>query len=140
MIAAPQNSHLTAPDHPGLHCHTCGYNLRGLDHANRCPECGHEIRLTLEALAARPQWIRTVSRGALFIAAAIALDSAALALTFAGWRVMPLRPMTHLLAPSLPLMHLLATLIAAAGAWFFFTPDPTTHRKQFTSTLGRVLS
>ena len=33
-----------------IHCHKCGYNLRGLRMDGECPECGFEIRETITAL------------------------------------------------------------------------------------------
>jgi hypothetical protein len=33
----------TGPVNEGLACIGCGYNLRGLSHEGRCPECGRAV-------------------------------------------------------------------------------------------------
>ncbi len=48
-------------------CRRCGYNLRGLSDAGRCPECNAPVVLSLlseqEYAVFDPAWINTVARG-----------------------------------------------------------------------------
>jgi hypothetical protein len=60
-----------------LPCLQCGYNLRGLDPASRCPECGADItRSTRGDLLrfANPDWLRRVKLGADLMLATILLS------------------------------------------------------------------
>ena len=49
-------------------CLRCGYDLRGLDPASHCPECGLSVSFTLNPpaalCAAPPEWVRTLAIGA----------------------------------------------------------------------------
>jgi len=47
-----------------LRCVACGYNLRELPVANRCPECGMEIAQTIEAVSAADPELRSNLRRA----------------------------------------------------------------------------
>lgn len=51
-------------------CLNCGYNLRTLPAAGRCPKCGQPVGASLrEALLrfAEPQWVRRLARGLLLV-------------------------------------------------------------------------
>ena len=48
-------------------CLSCGYNLRGLSSAGKCPECGTIINASLRGDLLKnsdPAWVRRISRGA----------------------------------------------------------------------------
>src|SRR5688500_20183649 len=57
-----------APEGPignDLPCRKCGYNLRGLTPAMRCPECGTAVGYSLQGDLLRfcdPGWVDTLSR------------------------------------------------------------------------------
>ncbi|UCG33507.1 MAG: hypothetical protein JSU68_02515, partial [Phycisphaerales bacterium] len=60
-----------------LACLQCGYNLRGLDPAGRCPECGVGIALSTRGdllRFANPDWLRRVKLGADLMLATILLS------------------------------------------------------------------
>jgi hypothetical protein len=60
-----------------LPCLQCGYNLRGLDPAGRCPECGADIALSTRGdllRFANPDWLRRVKLGADLMLATILLS------------------------------------------------------------------
>jgi len=65
-------------------CYRCGYDLRGIEDDQPCPECGllaqRSRRTTDELHDTRPRWLRSISRGANLILAAIVF---AFAWTFA---------------------------------------------------------
>lgn len=61
-VASPQPARITDPHT----CIDCGYNLRGLDPAGVCPECGADIHRSLQQRLLRhenPQWLGRVARG-----------------------------------------------------------------------------
>src|SRR5947207_5733226 len=85
MTSAPAMVELDIP------CERCGYDLRGLDPAGNCPECGEEVgaslrrwehaqRNTPDILECDPRWIRSVAEGAAIAVLAFAI---AVALAFA---------------------------------------------------------
>jgi hypothetical protein len=56
-----------------LTCAVCDYNLRGLDAAQRCPECGNEISLSLRSDRlefADPIWLARMSAGVVLLTVA----------------------------------------------------------------------
>lgn len=49
-----------------IHCRQCGYNLRGLTEAHRCPECGAAVGLSTRGNLLRfaePGWVERIARG-----------------------------------------------------------------------------
>ena len=75
-----------APEGPignDLPCRKCGYNLRGLTPAMRCPECGTAVGYSLQGDLLRfcdPGWVDTLSRGTSLIVWGIVTYIAALIL------------------------------------------------------------
>lgn len=60
-----------------LACLQCGYNLRGLDPAGRCPECGADIAVSTRGdllRFANPDWLHRVKLGADLMLATILLS------------------------------------------------------------------
>lgn len=55
-MTPPEKNDQTSPDLPRgtvrvtVHCLNCGYNLKGIDAAGRCPECGAPVQPTLQAV------------------------------------------------------------------------------------------
>ncbi|MHC4946822.1 MAG: hypothetical protein ACYTG1_00975 [Planctomycetota bacterium] len=43
---------------PNLRCAGCGYNLRGLEPASACPECGEAVEQAIETWVNTPVWTR----------------------------------------------------------------------------------
>jgi hypothetical protein len=55
-------------------CITCGYDLRGLSVYGYCPECGTDVRRSLQGdqlSAAEPAWLRRIVRGQRLVATAM---------------------------------------------------------------------
>lgn len=80
----------TAP--PLDECYRCGYDLRGINDDQPCPECGllaqRSRRQTDELHNTRPGWLRTLSRGIWLILLALALPCIVLILIEAfRWEV-----------------------------------------------------
>ncbi|MCH7870087.1 MAG: hypothetical protein IID33_00140 [Planctomycetes bacterium] len=51
----------------GVSCKRCGYNLRGLPHSGKCPECGLRVELSLcgdRLRYADAEWLGRIERGA----------------------------------------------------------------------------
>ena len=68
-------------------CRPCGYNLRGLDPSQDCPECGEPIRESLRSDLLRyaaPDWLRRLRRGGNWLIAAVVLGFFGGCLSFNG--------------------------------------------------------
>ena len=116
--AATTNRTVTAD----LPCRRCGYNLRGLNQAGRCPECGAPIGLSCHGDLLRyhePKWLTTLACGTTFIlSGAVVLviglvGGVTLQATLGG------SPVT------LALVKALAGLVTFYGAWLITQPDPS---------------
>ncbi|MBN2446013.1 MAG: hypothetical protein JXO22_04775 [Phycisphaerae bacterium] len=114
-------------------CTRCGYILRGLSVAGKCPECGLDVVLSIgeyDLASATPAWLRRMRRGLrLLLTAAYlaglgvaALLVAALA-TFAQMVSQP-SPIFFLMVISPMLLAMLAPLPGMAGVLFIAAPNP----------------
>jgi hypothetical protein len=105
-----------------LYCVECAYNLRGLDPAGRCPECGNDISLSLRddlLRFASAGWLKTVRRGFIFMYYALTFG---FLLGFASVSAVGVAPVANrgqgwLLAFGVGLM-------TVAGVYLTTTPDP----------------
>jgi hypothetical protein len=60
-----QSESRPAPAPPELFCPECGYDLRGTEHADRCPECGTAIDRSASAATSRIPWVHRAAIGRL---------------------------------------------------------------------------
>jgi hypothetical protein len=133
-----------ATDHP---CSTCGYNLRMLDVASRCPECGVPVGFSLNdvAFGGLPRDVlRAVSEGAWFLLAvnvflgamlAIARPSVAGAPVFVGGS--PVIALAYALDGGVVLRLTIFAALALRSAALFVLFTPTDDA--IPRTRGRVL-
>ena len=106
-------------------CTHCGYNLRGLSHAGRCPECGTAVAASLRGDNLRfcnRDWMKTVIRGTRVMEAAFAVGIILTSLSF------PLMAMTsagQAMGEFLAWLLLLPVVAESIwAAWLFTTPEP----------------
>jgi len=130
-----------------LLCQRCGYDLRGLDAAGRCPECNAPISAALhgeQVEFADPQWLQRLAKGS----RCVKTGGWSLALVCGTWLV----PLKWLDVPS-PLRIALGAVAVASvvfflclGIWYLGEPDPRTkdreptlsHRRLFRSMFAAV--
>lgn len=98
-------------------CLGCGYNLRGLSRAGKCPECGAAVGRALAGnllSLAEPAWLRRVQRGVdvLLLAALVSFVG-----TLVVWWLVP-RPGLF------ELVELAQGALLLLGAWWVTTPEP----------------
>ena len=80
-FASIETTNASAIDHD-LPCRTCGYNLRGISTASRCPECGCSVARSLHGDMLEfcdPEWVLRLARGLNWMAIAVILMLAAAA-------------------------------------------------------------
>jgi hypothetical protein len=102
-------------------CRRCGYNLRGLHHAGRCPECGTPVGLSCHGDLLRfadPLWLDKLARGALLIVWGVLIS---IVVRVGGGTILALTG-----APMLtPMLGVLASIVGLYGAWLLTEPDPS---------------
>src|SRR5205809_526522 len=104
-----------------LPCRKCAYNLRGLQFAGQCPECGTPVVLSAQSDMLRssdPRWVSQLAWGAtlLFIATLFVILGAAIPYYHFG----PLfRSMSITSLISVP-----AAVAMTAAVWLITQPDP----------------
>lgn len=103
-----------------LLCRACGYNLRGLRVADRCPECNAPVEAAVKSdllELADPRWLRRLESGTRTTMAAVIVLCAGVV------GVLLMRPDHDQM--HWPLLLLAAvTLMATVGAWQITTPMP----------------
>ena len=62
-LLEPESRPAAAP--PELFCPECGYDLRGTEHTDRCPECGTAIDRSAIAAESRIPWVHRAAIGRL---------------------------------------------------------------------------
>lgn len=107
----------TEPPAATVQCARCGYDLRGLEVSSRCPECGLEIRHSLEAGGeihrSRPAWIRSLSVATLLL---LVLFAGTIVLGMGGFDWMLYRPAGYGVA-------LAFGITFAVSAWLLTRPE-----------------
>lgn len=106
-----------------LNCRKCGYNLRGLDAAGRCPECGTAVGYSVRGDLLRfsdPDWLATLRRGIVLILIAIVI----LVIVAIGNAMLQSQRVA-----GAAVLAAIATVIAqavwCAGLWFLTSSDPS---------------
>lgn len=103
-----------------IECKRCGYNLRGLQPENRCPECGTPVGLSIAGDLLRfsdPNWVATVARGLgimlwMILVGIILGCMGGLAQSATGASGITL------------LVQIFVSLLAAYGVWLLSAPEP----------------
>jgi hypothetical protein len=103
-------------------CRRCGYNLRGLREAGRCPECGTPIGLSTHGDLLRfadPTWVEKLAQGVrwmlwgIVVSIGVGISGVCLTGITAG-------------GPAIQeVLGLLGSLVAVYGAWLLTAPDPS---------------
>ncbi|MCB9854109.1 MAG: hypothetical protein H6818_00365 [Phycisphaerales bacterium] len=116
-----------------LECRRCGYNLRTLAEAGRCPECGSPVGLSTRGnflQFADPQWVAKVAKGLQIIFAMIIVNFlVGLAAGCIGT-----------LTPTLPvILSWVATCVELYGVWLLTEPDPSGIGEEKNITARKVV-
>jgi hypothetical protein len=102
-------------------CRRCGYNLRGLNHAGRCPECGTPAGLSCHGDLLRfadPAWVEKLARGARLIVWGVLIS---IIVSIAGVLLVTVSGMSALA----PVVAILGSIVGLYGAWLLTEPDPS---------------
>jgi hypothetical protein len=125
-------------------CAGCGYNLRGLEPAGRCPECGNPAAVSVSRHRDRrlrppdPRWAREVVGGAVASLVSFGL-LAVLCLVPNGWTVTPYARLPVAKTPErigLLCVCLLAWVAAWYSAWALTRRPPAGERMRRLTRLG----
>lgn len=101
-------------------CRRCGYNLRSLKSAGRCPECGAPIGLSISGDFLRfadPAWVETLATGIRYLFCGMALG-----VLFGMFGGLTARFISPGLAQAIGFV---GGLLAFFGAWLLTEPDPS---------------
>src|SRR3954452_13588827 len=99
-------------------CRRCSYNLRGLNYAGRCPECGTPVGQSVYGNLLRfsdPLWVDKLARGVNLILWGIV---ASIVGGIVGSVMRAVDPMFG------QLVIFIGSLVGLAGAWLLTEPDP----------------
>jgi len=103
-----------------LNCRRCGYNLRGLAYAGRCPECNTPVEVSAQSDALRfgdPIWLGRLCTGAQIVMAN--------RLLYIAWSVLRLTTSSLLRAYwPFDFFNIILHGLALTGWWLLTSPDP----------------
>jgi len=105
-----------------VYCRRCGYNLRGLRHDGRCPECGTPVGLSTFGDLLRfadPDWVDKLALGIKYIlwGLAITIVTGLVGSCLTSWAGTG--------SVILQVVLLAAGLVGVYGAWLLTEPDPS---------------
>ena len=115
-------------------CRACGYNLRGLADAGRCPECGRPVAESLESAELRhsdPAWLRGMATGLTILLRATAVNLVVAVLML----FVPSELGLDALGSA---VNLLAGAVALYGAWLLTAPEPGDSGRDAAPQVARV--
>ena len=110
-------------------CRRCGYNLRGLREAGRCPECGTPIGLSTHGDLLRfadPTWVEKLALGVKWMLWGIVVSIGVGILGSCPGRATAGGPAIQ------QVFGLLGSLVGLYGAWLLTSPDPAGSVKTVT--------
>lgn len=125
-------------------CGSCGYNLRTLPFAGRCPECGAPIRDFMSIRDFRfssVPWLRRVRRGILLVVAAVLTQYAGIAggLLYGLFGARSLAGFLGTVAVNLWIVIPVTTAMFCGGVWCATTPEDRWYRHD-QQNLARMAS
>ncbi|HUU95917.1 MAG TPA: hypothetical protein VM487_09255 [Phycisphaerae bacterium] len=131
-------------------CLKCGYNLRGLQQAGRCPECGTPVGLSIHGdllCYAEPGYVNKLARGSRWIMRGLTIGVLCFVLFFVSGFVLVFSAMvgSFLGLPVgawltvLGLGMLAAAIMVLVGVWFLTTPQPGVFQTDKRDTARRLV-
>lgn len=111
-------------------CKGCGYNLRGLDPAGVCAECGREVARSLHIELLRdadPKWLDRIAHGMRWAGASVVL---LLLSPVVGVLLLLALKDGELAGYEMVTLCVMATETALAGCWFIASPEPGRSRAE----------
>lgn len=100
-------------------CRKCSYNLRGLQHSGRCPECGTPVGVSVLGDYLRyshPDWLREVGNGLSLILWGILIS---VVVSISAGMIFSNEPVLA------GVLGILANVVGIVGTWKMTTPDPS---------------
>lgn len=105
-------------------CRRCGYNLRGLPIASRCPECGVPLNVSVNGDLLRysdPEFVGTLHRGVRLMLWGILVSVIGAILAV----VVTATSRSAVSSLGVQLLPLAGSVLNIIGAWLLTTPDPS---------------
>ena len=121
-------------------CRKCGYALRGLNLAGRCPECGSAVGLSIHGDLLRfsdPAWLRTLQRGVRLVIASIAIQFLAVISIIAMSAARPAMRGDALFLASI--IGVVGAVLGFLGGWQLTEPDPSGIGEDRYGTSRRII-
>lgn len=125
-----------------ISCRRCGYNLRSLSPAGRCPECGTAVGRSLRGDLLQfsdPQWVDKLASGMNWIVASIVVGFfSGLILAFVGG-ILGAFGNTTVVFLGIPAMQLGLGAISLIGYWKVTTRDPADLDPENTVSARKIV-